>query len=80
MNFLMPVEMVLNELKTPHIAVIDSLIIRHQPQNVANLPLSTSRPIDICQWTPNDVQQWLNENNFSHMAYFLSGFEWFKID
>ena len=79
LEFARAMQMILNELKTPCIVAIDSLIIRHQPQNIANLPLSTSYPIDIGQWTPNDVQQWLNENNFSHMAHFLSGFDGSKL-
>jgi hypothetical protein len=66
------INMLLTEIKTPRIAVLDSLVVRQQPQNITNLPISTLRSRDIRQWTQNDVQQWLTEHNLLHMAHLLS--------
>lgn len=69
-SFIQSINLLLNELKTPHISVLDSLVIRQQPQNLINSSSLTTKSIQ--QWTKDDVQQWLNENNLQHTSYLLS--------
>ncbi len=66
------VQLLLNQLKTPQISVIDSLVVRQQPQNITNLPISTLGSTDMRQWTQNDVQKWFKDNNLVHMGQILS--------
>ncbi|CAF1266366.1 unnamed protein product [Rotaria sordida] len=67
------IKVLLDKLKTPAITALSTLVVRQQPQNVTNLSLSTLDSTDICQWTPDDVQQWLTENNLLRMTDPLSG-------
>ncbi|CAF2714812.1 unnamed protein product [Rotaria sp. Silwood2] len=67
------IQILLDKLKTPHITALNTLVVRQPPQNVTNLSLSTLDSTDMCQWTPNDVQQWLVKNNLLQMADLLSG-------
>ena len=63
------IEILLNELKHPHTTVLDSLVIRHQPQSLRNSSISldfSSKFID--QWTSNDVEQWLKVKNLSSIS------------
>lgn len=66
------IQLVLNQLKNPLISVIDSLVVRQQPQNITNLSASNIRSTDIRQWTKDDVQQWLKSNELLHLAEVLS--------
>lgn len=65
-------KLLLNDMKNPTISVIDALVVRQQPQNIANVPLPKLRSTDIRQWTKDDVQEWLNDNQLSHLAQLLS--------
>lgn len=69
----------LNELKNPSISVLDSLVVRQQPQNITNLPLPQLRSLDIRQWTRVDVQQWLNDNQLPHLTKVLSNYNGLQL-
>ena len=64
--------LLLNQLKHPSFSVLDSLVVRQQPQNITNFPLPQLRSSDIRQWSRVDVQQWLNDNQLPHLAKLLS--------
>ncbi|CAF1215663.1 unnamed protein product [Rotaria sp. Silwood1] len=66
-------QILLDKLKIPPISVLSTLVVRQPLQNVTNVSLSTLDSTDMCQWTPNDVQQWLIQNNLSQMKDCLSG-------
>lgn len=64
--------LLMNGMKNPTISVIDALVVRQQPQNIANVSLPKLRSTDVRQWTTEDVQEWLNDNHLSHLGQILT--------